>query len=164
VRCQVKTIGYLKFPARTIRAAQQKGDEMNRLFDIARELGDIAQKRMTLRRELAENEAMTIIREAAIVPDGGWPGGNADTRKAAEKAAKGTDQELLALMSITHDYQFELEQLEVKRDVLVAERDAWQWTIRDNENVAISGVDSVFDMMKLYHAAELEIKKSELPY
>jgi hypothetical protein len=135
---------------------------MNRLFEIARELGDIAQKRMESRRFIAEVEAMTIIREASIVAEGGWAGSNADTRKAAEKAAKGADQELLALTASKLSYQATLDELEVKKEVLVAERDAWQWTIRDNENVAISGVDSVFDMMKLYHAAELEIKKSEL--
>jgi uncharacterized protein YeaC (DUF1315 family) len=106
---------------------------MNRLFEIASELGEIARKRLSLRQIIDGMTDDIAMREAELIPEGGWPGGNADTRKAMEKAAKAADIILQGRINYKSTSQKELDALEVDRDVLNAERDAWQWTIRDRE-------------------------------
>ena len=122
---------------------------MNRLFEIATELGEIARQRFDFRQKLTLYEQQQAAREAALIPEGGWPGSNADTRKAAEKAAKANDPELVGLTLSIQDLNFDLGKLEVDREALIAERDAWQWTIRDMEACAHeSGAkQSVFERM-----------------
>jgi hypothetical protein len=127
---------------------------MNRLFEIATELGEIAHSRFVIRRGIDALDAKITAREAAMIPEGGWPGANADTRKAAEKAAKATDPELIKLADNRNAFQSSLDELECKREALVAERDAWQWTIRDRETQVHEGgiKESVFAQMDEYRA------------
>jgi len=116
---------------------------MNRLFEIASELNQISVSRMKLRSEIDFIGESIIRHEAEMIPEGGWPGSNADTRKAMEKAAKASDLTLQNLANGKINAQSEMDALEIERDALIAERDAYQWTIRDRENVA-RGVESVF--------------------
>lgn len=122
---------------------------MNRLFEISKELGEIATRKFEARRNAAQLEADILAREAAIIPEGGWPGSNADTRKAAEKAAKAADTTLTTYAAQKLDYQDSLDQLDLRREILTAERDAWQWSIRDLEAQA-AGMQSAFVLMEHY--------------
>lgn len=129
---------------------------MNRLFEIAEQLGEIAHSRYSIRQGIAALDVKIANREAAIIPDGGWPGSNADTRKAAEKAAKAADKNLIDWTASRESFQAALDELEYKREALIAERDAWQWTIRDNEVAVITmnkWMWSAFGMMAGYKAA-----------
>jgi hypothetical protein len=112
---------------------------MNRLFEIAEELHLIALDRMTQRQTLDTVNRNIKAREAAMIPDGGWPGSNADTRKAAELAAKSTDKQLVSFDIESRVIQDQLQVSEIKRDALIEERDAIRWTIRDNEQMSHEG-------------------------
>jgi hypothetical protein len=122
---------------------------MNRLFEIAKQLKDIALHRFVEKRQLADLETKIAAREVSLIPDGGWAGANADTRKASEKAAKAADAELQELIKLQSSCQESLDNLEFDREILTIEKEAWQWTIRDNET-RYSGVKSVFATMKRY--------------
>jgi hypothetical protein len=131
---------------------------MNKLFEIAKELSEIAQKRFEIKQKLSLYEMQQSARETAMTPEGGWPGSNDMQRKAEEKKAKANDPELIGLSMSIHDLNYDFGQLEVDRDAMVEERDAIRWTIRDNEVCAVSG-DSVLDKL----AFKL-IDKSETPF
>lgn len=127
---------------------------MNRLFEIAEQLHNIALDRMTMREAMDTVNRNIKAREAAMIPEGGWPGGNADTRKAAEVAAKAADGQLKNLDLEKRMIEAQLERSEIERDALVEERNAIQWTIRDREQQAINGLSmSVLASIK---AAELD--------
>jgi hypothetical protein len=66
---------------------------MNRLFEIANRLGEIARTRYQQHDLLKTVERSLKSRERAITPEGGWPGKNADERKAAELAALSADEQ-----------------------------------------------------------------------
>lgn len=124
---------------------------MNRLFEIAKELGEIANKRLQGKQLLDESDQLLKGIMLRLIPEGGWPGKNADERKAAELKAYDDcvilqeEQERRASIKETFDL------LEADREALIAERDAWQWTIRDNEVAASVGYGrSVFAMMETY--------------
>ena len=122
---------------------------MNRLFDIASELGEIARKRFDVKCQISIIDENIKKVEAAIVPVGGWPGSNADQRKASELAARSSNQALIEFGMDLDAAQNDLAKLEVDREVLIAERDAWMWTIRDQEQSAVHGFgSSVFVMME----------------
>ena len=127
---------------------------MNRLFEIAEALHNIALDRMTMRQSMDTVNRNIKAREAAMIPEGGWPGSNADTRKAAEVAAKANDGQLKNLDLEKRMIEAQLERSEIERDALVEERNAIQWTIRDREQQAINGLSmSVLASIK---AAELD--------
>jgi hypothetical protein len=133
---------------------------MNQLFEIASALGELAHARYELRNELTAIENAVKARKAAITPPGGWPGKNPDERKAAELAAVSTDETLTLLLSQKDDVEDELALSEADREALIAERDAWQWTIRDREVAAFNPqMMSVFDMMR-----EFEQQRTEEEY
>lgn len=120
---------------------------MNRLFRIADELAEIARARYDYRRAILTLDNDIAGREVELIPAGGWPGSNADARKAAEKAAKATDPELAYYLELRDEQQIKLDLLELDRDMLLAERQAWEWTIRDRETIAHEGglKSSVFE-------------------
>jgi hypothetical protein len=66
---------------------------MNRLFEIANRLGEIARTRYQQHDLLKTVERSLKSREMKIKPEGGWPGKNADERKAAELAALSADEQ-----------------------------------------------------------------------
>ncbi len=111
----------------------------NRLFEIGKELGDIAQQRAQLYKQITDAEKETKKREVDLIPEGGWPGSNDMQRKAFETKAKESDTLLLTLRSNVDLLKENLDELGLKRDILMSERDAYQWTIRDNEVWATSG-------------------------
>jgi hypothetical protein len=124
---------------------------MNRLFEIASELGEIARKRFLIRDEIRSFEINIKAEETAMIPEGGWPGSNDMQRKAAEATAKANSPSLIYSRTIMQEDQTRLDSLEVDREVLIAERDAWMWTIRDREQTAFNGDGmSVFRMMEQY--------------
>jgi len=137
---------------------------VNRLFDIASKLDIIARQRFALRRFILDTENQIIAREAAMIPEGGWPGGNADTRKAMEKAAKAADPELQKLITGKEGYQTDLDNLELEKDALVNERSAWEWTIRDRETITPDGglPCSVFEAMDLFMDEQYQKEQEEL--
>ncbi len=115
----------------------------NRLFEIASKLGEIAENRRTTRLQQLEIQRMIEARKTALIPEGGWPGSNDVQRKAAECKAKESDQVLHDLILDDDLLSGQMAQLEADREALIAERDAYQWTIRDAECVAFGGT-SVF--------------------
>ncbi len=123
---------------------------MNRLFEIAERLHLIALDRMTQRQALDTVNRNIKAREVAMIPDGGWPGNNADTRKAAEVAAKATDQQLNLFELEKRMTQDQLETSEILKDALIEERDAIRWTIRDNEQMAVNGFGA--SVLKMWQA------------
>jgi hypothetical protein len=138
---------------------------VNRLFDIASKLDIIARQRFALRRFILDTENQIIAREAAMIPEGGWPGGNADTRKAMEKAAKSADPELQKLITGKEGYQTDLDNLELEKDALVNERSAWEWTIRDRETQTSDNTcfnQSVFEAMDLFQDEQEQRNIDEL--
>jgi hypothetical protein len=134
---------------------------MNRLFIIAEELGRIAHQRFDLRQAIARHESFITSRKRALIPEGGWPGKNADERKAAEIAAFAGDVELLGAQAFLAHDQDALDQWDVEREVLQAELAAWQWTIRDLEQTG----RSVFSLMH-DHLSQLaqDAAMTELPF
>ncbi len=120
---------------------------MNRLFDIAYELNELAKARFDLKQQLETIARNIKTQEAAIIPAGGWPGSNADTRKAAETAAKAADPALQMFAADKAAIEEALDKLELDRDALLAEKEAWHWTIRDRETQC-SMIESVFDAMQ----------------
>lgn len=136
---------------------------MNRLFEIAVALGEIARVRLDTKRYLVAVDKLIADRSTALIPEGGWPGSNADTRKAVEKSTLANDPELKGFAMGRDSYIATLDDLELKRDALLAERSAWEWTIRDREACAHEGgqIYSVFSMMEAYrteqeYAAQME--------
>ena len=139
---------------------------MNRLYEIAKELGNIASVRFYLKQQLETIAHNIKTQEAAIIPAGGWPGSNADTRKAAEIAAKAADEPLRMFAADKAAIEEQLDLNELKRETLTAEREAITWTIRDIENVA-RGQESVFEMLRKYddgNFAELDARAAEMKY
>jgi len=128
---------------------------MNRLFEIAKELTVIATTRFELKQQLEAAVRNIKTQEAAITPAGGWPGANADTRKAAEIAAKAADEPLRMLAMDKAAIEEELDRLDLDRDALIAEREAWHWTIRDRETQGIMKM-SVFEEMDAWTARQAE--------
>lgn len=140
---------------------------MNRLFTIASELSNIAQERFEIKQKLSLYEMQQSARETAMIPEGGWPGSNDTQRKSAEKTAKANDPELIGLSMSIHDLNYDTGQLEVDRDALIAERDAFQWTIRDRETTKPPDGHrtSVFEDYDLWqdeqYSAEIDKKAAE---
>ena len=128
---------------------------MNRLFEIAKELSVIATSRFELKQQLEATVRNIKTQEAAIIPAGGWPGANADTRKAAETAAKAADEPLRMLAMDKAAIEEELDRLELDREALTAEREAWHWTIRDRETQGCM-TESVFDLMDAWSRSQAE--------
>lgn len=129
---------------------------MNRLFEIAAELKVIATTRFELKQQLETTVRNIKTQEAAIIPAGGWPGANADTRKAAEIAAKAADEPLRIFAMDKAAIEEELDRLELDREALTAEREAWHWTIRDRETQGCM-TESVFDAMDAWSRAQTDI-------
>jgi hypothetical protein len=118
---------------------------MNRLFEIAKELNDVAVSRMDYREKLQMVERDRKAYELQMVPEGGWPGKNADERKAAEMIAKGNDGQLYGYEIQRQTIEHNLAAEELRRDALTAEREAWMWTIRDRETMQMVFPRSVFE-------------------
>lgn len=112
---------------------------MNRLFEIAEELKHNAISRIDYRRKLQAIERDMKAYERQMIPEGGWPGKNADERKAAELSAKANDGQLYGYEIQRQTVQFNLDNDELHRDELIEERDAIRWTIRDSEQTSITG-------------------------
>lgn len=106
---------------------------MNRLFEISEKLGEIARQRFELKQKLVVVDRNLVSYERSLIPAGGWPGSNADQRKAAELAVKEADIPLRDLHDEKSLYEDQLASLEVDREALILEKEAWQWTIRDRE-------------------------------
>lgn len=117
---------------------------MNRFLDIAKDLSEYAIAIIGGRRQLQALDRQVKDHERTMIPDGGWPGKNADERKAAELAAKSSDEQLYEYEIRRQAIQFNLDNDELHRDALLEERDALRWTIRDNEQAAVTGI-SVLD-------------------
>lgn len=128
---------------------------MNRLFEIAKELTAIAATRFDLKQQLETTVRNIKTQEAAIIPAGGWPGSNADTRKAAETAAKAADEPLRMFAMDKAAIELELDRLDLDRDALITERDAWHWTIQDRCNQG-NMTYSVFEEMNEWQARQAE--------
>lgn len=106
----------------------------NRLFEISNELASNLRAQLKTKMDLAAVEVSIIAQEAHIIPEGGWPGSNADTRKAYEKQAKAADPVLKFLNEEKNKGQESLQVLELDFRILQMEKEAWQWTIKDNAN------------------------------
>lgn len=122
---------------------------MNRLFEIATELGDIAVKANLIIRDNRKFEASMKRVELELIPEGGWPGSNETQRKVAEATAKATDANLIYMRDCMDGNQERLDELYIRRQDLLNEREAWHWTIRDRESTAHEGghSESVFEEM-----------------
>jgi len=115
----------------------------NRLFEIAELLKSIAVQRAILRRDIgAFDDKITFIKRD-LIPEGGWPGKNADERKAAEISAYHNSTYLNYWEGEKKESEEFISQLDTYRMALLEERSAYEWTIRDNEVVARGGA-SVF--------------------
>jgi hypothetical protein len=125
---------------------------MNRLFEIATELSEISRKRQILRNDIRKFELSIKAAEIELIPEGGWPGSNDMQRKAAEATSKANDPALIYLRYEMDEDQSRMDLLEVDREALISEREAWQWTIRDRETIAMGMNESVFDVMAAYRA------------
>ena len=134
---------------------------MNRLFEIASALSVNARQRWTMRKMIEITEGKIAAREAAMVPEGGWPGSNADTRKAMEKAAKAVDLDLIELKNDLSTHNAQLENYDLDRDELIAERQAWEWTVRDRETTKPprGHNSSVFEDMALWQDEQYQIAR-----
>lgn len=136
---------------------------MNRLFEISRELSAIARVRFDLRQQLETIARNITAQQAAIIPAGGWPGSNADTRKAAKLAARASDPGLIMFAADKAAVAQQLETLEVDRDALLAEHDAIIWTIRDVENI-VRGGTSVFTLLEFLDHSQDEPPTAEMEF
>ena len=127
---------------------------MNRLFEIANELGEIDTKRYLIREDIRKCDVSIKKAETELIPEGGWPGSNESQRKAAETIAKANDASLIYLSDIRAQNEARLQELDMRRGDLLNERQAWEWTIRDLEQAAAGGM-SVFALMEKWqeHAA-----------
>jgi hypothetical protein len=136
---------------------------MNRLFEIAKELGSIANDRFNLRESIRDYENRIKRARVELAPAGGWPGTNEAARKIAQEYSELHDPDLMFMRAALDDDEVSLEKLESNREALIAERDAWQWTIRDEENVS-RGQESVFVQMMRYEPEGLDEKEVNAEY
>lgn len=113
---------------------------MNRLFEIAQELTNCAIELSDDRRKLLSLEREAKAYERQVVPEGGWPGKNADERKAAEMNFKASDGQFYEYEMRRDVLEFNINSGGLRRDALIEERDAIRWTIRDNEQMTVTGV------------------------
>ena len=116
---------------------------MNRLFEIAETLKESAAVRIDYRNRLQLLKSDLELHERQMIPVGGWPGKNADERKAAELVAKDLDGTIFDIEARRKSIQAKLEAEELRRDALIEERDAIRWTIRDAEQTSMSGTSVV---------------------
>lgn len=133
---------------------------MNRLFEIATELGDIAVKANLIIQDNHKFEAAIKKAELELIPEGGWPGSNETQRKIAEATAKASDGPLVYLRDCLDGNQTRLDELYIRRADLLNERQAWEWTIRDMEQQAQGG-SSVFALMEKWQERVAYIAANE---
>ena len=103
----------------------------NPLAKIAISLGELYRQRAELRikdRHLGELEEKRV---AAITPAEGWPGKNETERKCSMNTMLAADDELTTIKQHISDASDELERFGAEIHVLEAEKEAYQWTIRD---------------------------------
>jgi hypothetical protein len=136
---------------------------MNRLFSIYEELADLAETKLDLRSAIDRIEKDIAIREAFIIPAGGWPGSNADSRKTAQQAARAADEELKYLENEMEMCKADMLRVDMERDNLIAERSAWEWSIRDRETTRpVEGHKlSVFEEMERYQADQADTERKQ---
>jgi chromosome segregation ATPase len=129
------------------------GSNRNRLLDIAKQISGFVAERTDVRANLAAITKKIKARELELTPFAGWQGKNADERKNAEQTVFFADEMLKTLEEDRQQSQTAIDCMGDEIEVLIEERDAIRWTIRDREQFAVTGM-SVLDELKAQAADE----------
>lgn len=132
--------------------------------DIATQLGQLYRTRAGLSFARWQTEQDIERRKVQIIPPDGWPGSNAEARKANQAKAEVNDEALHSLDTYYSSLGTELAQVTGQIEALECERRMYEWNIRSRLADALAGKgdsshpDSEFDT-----AADLAAVE-ELPF
>jgi chromosome segregation ATPase len=101
-----------------------------RFTQIAKELAELRQLLFHTQEEAIDKETTLKLRQFDLTPAEGWPGKNAEERKAAQERAFKDDEMLSGLETMLETYRYQSRKMAMQITVLEDERRGLEWEAR----------------------------------